>query len=659
MAAGLAAGARDAATGWIDATVLPTLAHATSDEVRARDGTLLRAYTVEGGLWRMRVAPGAVDPALVAMLVAYEDKRFFDHAGVDPRAVLRAAGQAVRAGRIVSGASTLTMQVARLLEDSGTGAWAGKLRQMRVALALERRLSKDEIVALYLHLAPYGGNIEGVRAATLAWFGKEPRRLTPAEAALLVALPQAPEGRRPDRAREAARSARSRVLARVTAAGVLDAEDAVAALRDPLPEMRRPVPMLAPHLADRARAGGVTQTTLDASLQARLERLAAAHLAGRDPALGIAILVADHRSGEILASVGSRGLSAEAADGFVDMTRARRSPGSTLKPLVYGLAFDRGLAHPETIVRDTPVRFGIYAPQNFDGRFRGEVTMRAALQASLNIPVVRIAEALGPAHLVDALRRAGAARDLAGGAPGLAVSLGGVGLTLEELTGLYAMLARGGEAIPLRWHSAAPAPPARILSSRAAWQVGHVLAGIVPPGGGAVGQVAYKTGTSYGHRDAWALGFDGAHVAGVWIGRPDGTPVPGAFGGDLAAPLLFEALALVRATPAPLPPPPPDALLLPNAQLPQALRRFGPQEAQAPALDIAFPPDGATLAAGEAVPLKLRGGTPPYTVLTDSGVAVSGARRSEIAVPTPGAGFTTLSVIDAAGHAARLRLRLE
>ncbi|APX22074.1 penicillin-binding protein 1C [Salipiger profundus] len=654
---------RDAADRWIDATTLPGLVQATATEVRDRDGALLRAYTVGDGIWRMSVTPDRVDPLFLRMLVAYEDRRFHAHAGVDPVATLRAAGQGLRAGRIVSGASTLTMQVARLLEGGGTGAWAGKLRQMRVALALERRLSKPEILRLYLERAPYGGNLEGLRAATLAWFGKEPARLTPAEAALLVALPQAPEARRPDRHPQAARAARDRVLARMVRAGVMAEDSAQAALREPVPRVRRAFPALAPHLADRAAALGPDRhdLTLDRQMQEGLETLAADYMSGRDPRLSLALIVADHQTGEVLASIGSPAYDDTRGQGFVDMTQALRSPGSTLKPLVYGLAFDRGLAHPETLISDTPVQFGSYAPQNFDGQFRGEIRVARALQLSLNIPVVRLTEAMGPAHLMAALETAGLRPQLPGGQAGLAVSLGGVGLTLEDMVMLYAGLANGGAVRELRWQRGTePGAPVRIMGTRAAWQVGHVLAGLAPPpSAGPPGRVAYKTGTSYGHRDAWALGFDGRYVAGVWIGRPDGTPVPGAFGGEIAAPLLFEALGRVRAEPVQLPAPPPDALLVGNGALPPHLQRFGDGPAEAPALQVTFPPDGATLAAdGQGLPVKLRGGTPPYTLLADGAVVAVRQHRSEMLAPVTGPGFTTLSVIDAEGRAGRVSVEL-
>ncbi|RMD91730.1 MAG: penicillin-binding protein 1C, partial [Alphaproteobacteria bacterium] len=390
-----AALARDALDAWIAATDLPPLAVETSPELRDREGRLLRAFTVGEGRWRLATRLEGVDPGYLAMLIAYEDRRFWQHRGVDWRALARAAVQAVMAGRIVSGGSTLTMQLARLLEEGPTGSLAGKLRQMRVALALERQVPKHEILELYLNLAPFGGNLEGVRAASLAWFGKEPARLTPAEAALLVALPQSPERRRPDRHAAAARAARDRVLADMQASGVIDAGTAAAARREPVPTHRRPFPALAPHLTARLVAGRpdarLHRTTLDAGLQARLEALAARAAREAGERLSVAIMVADHRTGEILASVGSAGYTDAARQGYVDMTRALRSPGSTLKPLVYGLAFDQGLAHPDTLIEDRPVAFGAYAPENFDGRYHGTLRLRDALIQSLNIPAVMLA----------------------------------------------------------------------------------------------------------------------------------------------------------------------------------------------------------------------------------------------------------------------------
>ncbi|WP_343116404.1 penicillin-binding protein 1C [Ostreiculturibacter nitratireducens] len=657
---------RDGFDRWVAATVVPPLISETSVEVTARDGTLLRAFTVADGRWRME--PGPVDPLFANMLIAYEDKRFRSHSGVDLRAMARAVAQAAWNGRVVSGGSTLTMQVARLLEETGTGRLSGKLRQIRVALALEHRLSKEEILGLYLRLAPYGGNLEGVRAASLAYFGKEPRRLTPAEAALLVALPQAPEARRPDRAPKAAEVARARVLARMEDAGVLAPDRVRAALTEPVPKARRAFPALAPHLAEALRAAEplVQQhaTTIDAGLQAALESLAARAVARHGERLSVAILVADHRTGEILASVGAAEWTDEARAGFIDMTAARRSPGSLLKPFVYGLAFDEGLAHPETLVEDRPVAFGTYAPQNFDRAFRGTLPVREALQLSLNIPVVSLTEALGPARVMAALRRAGAAPEL-DGPPGLAVALGGVGLSLRELVQAYAALARLGAPVRLSERPGeADALPQRLFRPEAAWSVADILSGLAPPPGAPRNRLAYKTGTSYGHRDAWAIGFDGRHVAGVWMGRADGSSVPGAFGGDLAAPVLFQVFGRLKPALDPLPPPPPGTLILPNARLPQPLQRFRPRDAvfsdAVPgAPEVAFPPDGAEVETRDgALVVKVRGGAAPFTWLANGAPVAVASRAREEELPVAGPGYVTLSVIDAAGRSAAVSVVL-
>lgn len=653
---------RDVFDRWVDATGLPPLVAETGVEVLDRDGKLLRAYQVGEGRWRLAASPDAVDPAYLAMLIRFEDKRFHDHAGVDPWAMGRAVTQAFRNGRIISGGSTLTMQVARILEDGPTGEWQGKLRQLRVALALERRLTKDEILTLYVNGAPFGGNLEGVRAASLAWFGKPPRRLTPAQSALLVALPQSPERRRPDRAADAATEARDRVLARMQRDGVLTADTVQAAMRLPVPPTRHAFPATAPHLADRALAeqplAAIHQLTIDRDLQIAMETLATQAVRGRSDRLQIALIAADHMTGEIVASVGSAGYEADGRNGFIDLTQASRSPGSTLKPLIYGLGFDRGLIHPETLIADRPTDFDGYRPQNFDGFFRGELRVRQALQQSLNIPVVAVLQAIGPHHLIAALRSSGSDPQVPGGVPGLAIALGGVGLSLDDMTGLYASIAQGGIAVDLR-HRPDPTTgfaPRRVMGDVAAWQVGDILREVPRPSGVQGTGIAFKTGTSYGHRDAWAIGFDGRHVVGVWIGRADGTPVPGVFGGDLAAPVLFDAFARLGQV-TPLPSPPPDTLLLPTARLPQPLRQFAPYGAkQTGGPRIAFPPDGA-LIEGESLSAKVRDGQAPFTWLAN-GVPVGSGHSREIALQDVGPGFSALTVIDAAGRTARTAFEL-
>ncbi|OIQ31510.1 MAG: penicillin-binding protein 1C [Alphaproteobacteria bacterium MedPE-SWcel] len=654
---------------WVGAAVLPNTLLATSVEVRDRNGRLLRAYPVEDGLWRLRTRVADVDPAYLKMLIAYEDKRFFAHNGIDPAAILRASGQALRHRRTLSGGSTLTMQVARLLENGSTGRLAGKLRQMRVALALEQRLSKEEILSLYLTHAPFGGNLEGVRAASHAWFGQEPHRLTAAESALLVALPQSPERRRPDLSVSAARTARDRVLARSLYAGLLTEEVASRAKREPLPTERQPFPRLAPHLGDHLRALAPTQgrfdVTLDAGLQQRLQAVLRRRAQAVEPRLGAAMIVADYRSGEILAELGAPEYTDTARRGFIDMTKAIRSPGSTLKPLIYALAFDEGLVHPDTLMSDAPVSFGGYAPQNFDGRFRGDVRVRDALQMSLNTPVVTLTEALGPSRLMAAMRRAGMEPVLPGGKAGLAVSLGGVGVSLRDLVQLYAVLAAGGSGPVLRTSFETGGTTDRVISPVAAWYLSDILRDLPVPQGSRAGALPYKTGTSYGHRDAWAVGWDGRHVIGVWLGRADGTPVPGVFGADLAAPLLFEAFAILKPALEPLPPPPANALILGSAELPLPLQRFRGRDTaflgDAPtAPEVVFPPDRAKIALQEgAVALKLRGGRSPFTVLANGKPVARGLRSRSVNLPSPGPGHVTFVVIDKEGQSAAVTVEID
>jgi penicillin-binding protein 1C len=670
LAAGLtlAAFSNDKLNQWVDATVLPPLQVETSTEVIDRNSHLLRAYTVADGRWRLGVALSDVDPSYIAALLAYEDKRFFSHGGVDTQALARAALQAIWNGHIVSGGSTLTMQVARLLEEGTTGQIDGKLRQMRVAMALEHRLSKQEILSLYLYLAPYGGNLEGIRAATLSYFGKEPLRLTPAEAAFLVAIPQSPETRRPDRSVEHATDARDRVLARALRDGLIDADQMQAARSEIVPRARRPFPALAPHMSDRIIAeepGQIRhQLTLDKTLQTKLERLAADVVASRGEKLQVAIVVADHTSGEILASVGSAAFKADQRAGFVDMTRAIRSPGSTLKPLIYGLAFDEGLAHPETLIKDRPTDFNGYKPQNFDRQFRGTIRIREALQQSLNIPVVALTDAFGPAKLLANLDKAGVKYDLPAGQPGLAIALGGIGVSLENMVQLYAAIARGGVALPLTHQIGGNRTEGqRMLSATAAWQVADILAGLAPPPGAPENRLAYKTGTSYGHRDAWAIGFDGKHVIGIWMGRPDGTPVPGVFGADLAAPILFQAFARLKPNLDPQPEPPAATLLVSNAELPLPLQHFRNRNAafepDKNAPEVSFPPNGAEVEMlPEGLLVRVSGGKAPYTWLANGVPVAISLASHEVMLNSLGRGFITLSVIDAEGRSARTKVRL-
>lgn len=655
---------------WVADTQLPDLHVSVSSTVEDRNGDLLRAFTVDAGRWRLPVTVDGVDPDYLAQLIAFEDKRFYRHGGVDLRAMLRAVGQAVWYGEIISGGSTLTMQVARLLEKGSTGQWAGKLRQFRLALALERQLSKDQILNLYLKLAPFGGNIEGVRAASLSYFRKEPNRLTDAEAALLVALPQSPERRRPDRHSKVAQAARDRVLWRMAGAGIISEGAAKAGLREGVPAQKFNFPVLAPHMSERIivdKQPGVShRLTLDKTAQQGVEALLRDYVQGHHASLSGAIFAVDHRSGEVIVSVGAPDYLDATREGFLDMTLALRSPGSTLKPLIYGLAFEMGRAHPETVIADRPTDFNGYAPQNFDNQFRGDIRLRKALQLSLNIPAVALLEEVGPPQLIARMRRAGAKPQFPGsGAPGLAIGLGGLGVSLRDMVSLYAAIARGGT--PIRLHEVlgggddAVRPP--VLGPVAAWYVADILSGIAPPDNARRGGLAYKTGTSYGHRDAWAIGFDGQHTIGVWLGRPDGAAMPGALGRGLAAPLLFESFALLKPALTPLPKPPASALTLSNAELPQPLQKFrgrGRLIARHDLPRIAFPPNGARidLTAG-FLALKVQNGKPPFTWLANGKPVEPASFERQVIWEPDGPGHMSIAVIDAAGRSQRVDVVLE
>ena len=656
-------------------------AEAVSVTVLDRNGHLLRAFTTPDARWRLPVEPHAVDPRYLAMLRAFEDRRFDTHKGIDPWALGRAAHQLASNLRIVSGGSTLTMQTARLLDGDGRRSSIAKLRQIVRAVALERRLSKTEVLRLYLRLAPFGGNVEGLRAASLAYLGKEPRRLSVAEAALLVALPQSPEMRRPDRFPELARLARNRVLRRVAAVGVITADELAEALREPVPRVRREFPRLAPHLSEaevrRDPRAAQHQLTIDRDVQARLEVLAREHAQALGPRLSVALLAVEHRTGEIVAHVGSPGHLDDTRLGAIDMTAAVRSPGSTLKPLIYGLAFEQGLAHPETLIEDRPARFGSWAPKNFDEDFHGTVTVREALAQSLNVPAVKVLAAVGPARLVGRLRRARAMPVLGGARtePTLAIALGGIGMRLSDLATVYSALARGGEAVRLTHRQDEPRARGviqsrRLLSPVAARYVADILKDAPPPAN-ARGGLAYKTGTSYGYRDAWSVGFDGRHVIAVWVGRADATATPGLTGRGSAAPILFDAFARVAERRSPLAAAPQGASRQSTGSLPPPLRRFSEpgdeQTAQGPWLEppvqIAFPPDRAVLEAEAADPetlvLKAEGGALPLTWLVDGAPIEADPARREAVWQPAGRGFARISVIDARGRVDRVDVRVK
>ncbi|WP_132999904.1 penicillin-binding protein 1C [Luteimonas arsenica] len=523
--------------------------HATL--VTARDGTPLRAFADADGVWRYPASEASVSPLYVEALLAYEDRWFRRHPGVNPVALLRAARQAATSGRIVSGGSTLTMQVARILEPHPR-TLPGKLRQMLRAIQLEAHLSKDEILTLYLERAPFGGTIEGVEAASWAYLGKPAARLSHAEAALLAVLPQAPTRLRPDREPEAARRARDKVLERMVASGRWSRADVDDALIEPVVARALQPPLSAALLAQRLRARDPhaerIESTIDAALQRTLEERLTAYVSQLPERTSAALLVVDNERMEARAYLGTAAFGDAARLGHVDMVRAWRSPGSTLKPFVYGMALDDGLVHSQSLLLDAPQSFGGYRPGNFDAAFNGPVSVADALRLSLNVPAVDLLDRVGPARFAARLDHAGIGlRFPRGTRPNLTLILGGTGARLEDLVGAHAALSRGGIAGRVRYAADDPVVDRRLLSPGSAWVVHEILAANPRPGEradtfdtGRRQRVAWKTGTSYGYRDAWALGTTRRYTVGVWVGRPDGTPLPGQYGAVTALPLLFE-----------------------------------------------------------------------------------------------------------------------
>lgn len=660
--------------------VLPpdmTKAQRASAVALDRNGTWLRALPVDDGRWRIRADLDRTDPSFVQHLLKTEDERFYLHPGVDAPAVARALLSNLHAGNIVSGGSTITMQTARLLTPHPRDYGNKAIEALR-ALQLELRYSKRDILSIYLSLAPYGGNLEGVRAASLSYFGHEPESLTLGEQALLISLPQSPEARRPDRHPVRAKAARDLILKRMELAGQIDALQVEEAKNEPVPVARNVFPAIAWHAAGRlARTAKGLQatvvTTLDANLQKRLESMAAQTAKQQGPNSSVAILVVDIKTRGVRASVGSGGL--DRPGGWVDMTRALRSPGSSLKPFIYGFAFEDGLVAPDTRLMDAPTRFGDYQPEDFDRVFHGEVSVKEALINSLNVPAVAVLNKVGPDAFEGRLEAAGVKlvrpksrlRDA-----GLALALGGEGIHLDDLALLYAALGDHGLAKPLAYtvdeEKRRPSElGSRLMRTEAADKVIAILRETPAPAGRLPGPLmragnrpAFKTGTSYGYRDALSVGVAGGYAVMVWTGRPDGGARADQTGREAAAPLLFDVFDQIQA-------PTKMANPLPPANAPKALKILPGGDSKA---SILFPPKGSTVyveatgtdKAGNLVlarPLKLSArGVRPVTWFAD-GQPVLEDEAGEFSWSPKQEGFYDLIVVDADGHSDKSHVRVK
>ncbi|EKN5085208.1 penicillin-binding protein 1C, partial [Yersinia enterocolitica] len=513
--------------------------------VVAEDGTPLWRFADADGVWRYPVTLQEVSPYYLQALLTFEDRWFYSHPGVNPLALARAAWQDLRAGKILSGGSTLSMQVARLI-DPHPRTLAGKLRQVWRTAQLEWHFSKDKILEIYLNRAPFGGTLQGIGAASWTYLGKPPSQLTPAEAALLAALPQAPSRLRPDRYPLRAKAARDKVLSRLADYQVWSSEQVADIKQEDIWLAPRQVPQLAPLLARRLTAGNqreVINTTVDAGLQRQLEDMAAGWRHQLPEKTSLGLLVVDHTTMNVRAYLGSVDFQDDRRFGHVDMVSAWRSPGSTLKPFLYAMALDDGLIHAESLLQDVPRRFGDYRPGNFDTGFHGPVSASEALVRSLNLPAVQLLEAYGPKRFTANLRNGGLdLRFPLHSEPSLAVILGGTGSRLDQLVAAYSAFPRGGMAATLRFEPQQQIQERRLFSPGAAWITRRIMAGEARPLPDDIlpttVPLAWKTGTSYGYRDAWAIGINARYTIGVWVGRPDGTPVAGQFGYATAIPIL-------------------------------------------------------------------------------------------------------------------------
>ena len=506
----------------------------------AEDGTPLRAFADNKGIWRYPIPLEEVSPLYLQALLNYEDQWFWKHPGVNPIALARALWQNLTHKHIVSGGSTITMQVARLVIPQSKGIF-GKLAQVCRALQLEWHYSKREILQYYLNHAPFGGTLEGVQAASYVYLGKSAHELSHAEAALLAVLPQAPSRNRPDLHPEQAKAARDKVINRLVDEKIWSKADAKDALLEEVFAQRNSQPVIAPLLAQRFK-NHITRemplkTTLDFSMQQSLEDLVQNYIKHLPEQTSAAVLVVENRSLAVKAYIGSADFSDNARFAHVDMTIAIRSPGSTLKPFLYGLALDEGLIHSESMLIDAPTSFDGYRPHNFDRGFIGPVSVSTALKSSLNVPAIQVLYHLGAEKFVNKLKNAGLQLQFTQGAkPNLSVILGGVGTNLETLVGTYSALANGGLAGKIRFFKDSPKQERYLFSAGAAW----IIRDILRRSGNQTHGLAWKTGTSYGYRDFWSVGVSDDYTIGVWIGRPDGTPTPGHYGAITASPLLFE-----------------------------------------------------------------------------------------------------------------------
>lgn len=690
------------------------------------NGELLTVHLAKDERVRLGAVLEEVDPLYIKMLIHFEDKRFYHHPGADPIALLRATAQSIRAGRIVSGGSSLTMQTVRLLEPRRR-TFKNKVIEICRAIQLELHYSKKEILEMYLVLAPFGGNLEGIRAATLAYFGKEPKRLTLSEAALLVALPQSPNRLRPEIFAERCKKYRDKVIDRMSQKSLLTKQAAREAMEDRLPMKKLAFPRIAPHAAFMLTRQAPNQiqhkSFLNKQIQQQIEELLKQEMTFLGEGQSIAALVVENSSHQVKAYVGSSHFFDEKIKGQVNMIEAFRSPGSLLKPFIYAMAFEEGIAHPETLVEDVPTGFSGYHPSNFKDVFHGRLTMKEALQHSLNIPAVLLLERLGPRRFYSHLCSTGIQLKFENPEvdPSLPLALGGVGMRLWDLVSMYSALANEGKFEFIRLtdqknqsnqknrdnqknedhkkfkkedHAKLKKEESTKLKKEDSTTltdrestilITQILEDISAPDGFIdkkwIGEakLPYKTGTSYGHRDAWAIGYTEQYTVGIWVGKADGTTSTSITGRKTAAPILFKvfdqlgmpknAMRIVKANQGTL------TSMINREQLPKKLcefkrkgssnsRSIGNQEENTRVMKIQFPREGSILYLEEdrlqfhPITLTLSPGFPPYFCFVNGKLLDIVSQSSKIKWTPATRGFVELTILDSRGQSDTVNLEL-
>lgn len=519
-----------------------------STMVKSREGELLRAFTDKDAIWRYPVKLEDVSKDYIDALLNYEDKYFYVHPGVNPIALFRAFVQYIVHGKIISGGSTLSMQVSRLLYPHQRSI-TGKIKQILRTLQLEWYYSKNEILTIYLNIAPFGGTFEGVATASHQYFRKQAKDLTPAEAALLAVLPQSPSKFRPDRYPGSAYKARKKVLNRLAHTNVWSKEKISQASNEPIAAFPAHHPMNAPlyslkmsnTLHNTLHKRKEITTTIDLDLQQQLQAIVSDYTQLLPKNVTSAVLLREIKSGETLAYVGTGQFANKARFGYLDMIQAQRSPGSTLKPFLYALALDEGLIHANSLLNDAPITQGSYRPGNFNGKFSGPVSASTALQESLNVPVIQLLNQYSAPRFNDKLRGIGLPiKQNIDGTANISVVLGGQSINMTSLSDAYLSLAQSANGLKAN---------KALISNSAAWLTADILSQKTfdkkwqtksLKNNRQNKQIAWKTGTSYGYRDSWTIGFDQKYLLSVWVGRPDGSALPGFSGLKSAAPLFFK-----------------------------------------------------------------------------------------------------------------------